>query len=201
MYLTAVKNALSKKLNADINYTMNICKNPGHEHWHTYAPNDAPESYTLGELSEWLELDSWNSTAQSMKHGAAVNDSAFSRNVSLFNGIRKQCYKLASTCDQRSLLTEIIALADAYNREFDDPLPSNEIMNTARSIYRYCTSARFQAAKAESDARFSALQAKRGSKSKRSASATSERTQQPWRALGISRATYYRQKAKNTSEK
>lgn len=200
MYLTAVYNALAKKLGADAGYSGNICKNPAADMWDTYTPNDAPESYSLGDLAEWLELDTWHNTAKSIKKQAA-NDTAFGRNVSLFHGIRHDCYALTNKHSGRALLREIVALADAYNTRFDTPLPSNEVMNTARSIYRYCSSARFKAAKTASDARFSALQAKRGSKggkaSKRPPINNSEATLKPWEKLGISRATYYRQKAKN----
>lgn len=200
MYLTAVYNALAKKLGADAGYSGNICKNPASDRWHSYT-TDAPEGgYTLGELAEWLDLDTWHNTARSIKKQAA-NDTAFGRNVSLFHGIRHDCYALCNKHSGRALLREIVALADAYNARFDEPLPSNEVMNTARSIYRYCSSARFKAAKAQSDARFSALQAKRGSKggakSKRGKSEQSERTQQPWLALGISRKTYYKRKKNN----
>lgn len=201
MYAVAVYNALAKKLGADMGYSGNICKNPASDAWLTYAPNDAPHDYDLGELADWLELDSWHSTAKAIKKESA-NDSAFGRNVSLFHGIRRDCYALASRYSGRSLYSAIIALADEYNTQFNDPLPSNEVMNTARSIYRYCSSARFKAAKTASDARFSALQAQRGSKggakSKRGKSEQSERTQQPWLALGISRKTYYKRKKNNT---
>lgn len=201
MYLTAVYNALAKKLGADAGYSGNICKNPASDMWDTYTPNDAPESYTLGDLAEWLELDTWHNTARSIKKSAA-NDTAFGRNVSLFHGIRKDCYALASQHSGRSLYSAIIALADEYNTKFNDPLPSNEVINTARSIYRYCSSARFKAAKTASDARFSERQARRGAKggakSKRGKCEQSERTKQPWVALGISRKTYYKRKKNNT---
>lgn len=200
MYLTAVYNALALKLGADKGYSGNICKNPASDRWHSYT-TDAPEGgYTLGELAEWLELDTWHNTARSIKKQAA-NDTAFGRNVSLFHGIRKQCYKLAGELPQRQLLRAITSLADDFNSRFDEPLPSNEVANTARSIYRYCSSARFKAAKTASDAQFSALQAYRGAKggkvSKRPPIANSEATTKPWESLGISRKTYYKRKKNN----
>ena len=66
------------------------------------------------------------------------------------------------------------------------------------SITRYCKSSRFQAHRNAYNARFSTLQAKRGSKggkvSKRPPEANSEATLKPWEDLGISRATYYTRK-------
>lgn len=204
-YMNAVYDALARKLGADLGYTRLICKNPSSPKWNTHAPNDAPECYTLGELADWLELDDWNTTMRKMKKADIANDEFYGRNVGLFHGIRHRCYALAEQYSGNALLSEIIALADDYNAMFDEPLPSNHVVNTARSIYRYCSSPRYKALKAQSDARFSERQARRGAKggakSKRGASANSERTQKPWEKLGISRATYYRQKSKNTAEK
>lgn len=196
MYLTAVYAALARKLGADSGYIGNIAKNPNSQAWHTYT-TDAPESYTLGDLADWLDLPSWSETAAIRKQGYDTS-TAVGRNVALFHGIRKRCYSLADQYSGRKLYREIVALADQYNATFEEPLPSNEIVNTCRSIYHYCSSSRFKAHKAKSDARFSALQAQRGAKSKRPPSATSERTTQPWLALGISRATYYNRKKAGT---
>lgn len=197
MYLTAVYAALAKKLGGDMGYSGNICKNPNSDAWHTYTNHDAPASYDLGDLADWLDLPSWSETAAIRRKGYDET-TAVGRNVSLFHGIRKQAYALAGQISGKALYIGIIALADAYNAQFDEPLPSNEVMHTVRSIYRYCSSARFKTAKAQSDAQFSALQARRGAKggkaSKRPPIADSEATTKPWESLGISRITYYRRK-------
>lgn len=197
MYLTAVYAALARKLGGDMGYSGNICKNPNSDAWQTYTNHDAPESYTLGELADWLDLPTWNETAK-IKSRGYDETTAVGRNVALFHGIRHRCYNLAGQMSGKALYIAIIAVADAYNAQFDTPLPSNEVMHTARSIYRYCSSSRFKSAKAQSDAQFSALQARRGSKggaaSKRPPIADSEATTQPWLALGISRRTYYNHK-------
>ena len=199
MYLTAVYASLARKLGADAGYSGNICKNPNSLAWQTYIPNDAPDAYDLGDLADWLDLPSWSETAKIRNRGYDET-TAVGRNVSLFHGIRKQCYALAGVHSGRALLREIVALADAYNATFDEPLPSNEVMHTAHSIYRYCASERFRVAKAQSDARFSALQAHRGAiggaKSKRPPVAGSERSEKPWLSMGISESTYYRRKKK-----
>ena len=201
MYLTAVYAALAKKLGGDMGYSGNICKNPNSDAWRTYTPNDAPASYDLGDLADWLDLPSWNETAKIRSKGYDET-TAVGRNVSLFHGIRKHAYALAGQTSGKALYIGIVALADAYNAQFDTPLPSNEVMHTVRSIYRYCTSERFRTAKAASDANFSALQAHRGRKggkvSKRPPAKDSEATTKPWLALGISRATYYNRKKAGT---
>lgn len=201
MYLTAVYASLTKKLGGDMGYSGNICKNPNSDAWRTYTPNDAPPSYDLGDLADWLDLPSWNETAAIRRKGYDET-TAVGRNVSLFHGIRKHAYALAGRTSGKALYIGIVALADAYNAQFDTPLPSNEVMHTVRSIYRYCTSERFKAAKAASDADFSALQAHRGRKggkvSKRPPISNSEATMKPWERLGISRKTYYKRKKNNT---
>jgi hypothetical protein len=76
---------------------------------------------------------------------------------------------------------------------FLEPLPYSETKATAKSIAKYCW---------KRDAyyynEFIYRQAIKGSKggkvSKRKPVATSERTKQPWLALGISRRTYYNRK-------
>ncbi len=78
---------------------------------------------------------------------------------------------------------------------FSEPLPYSEIKATAKSIAKFCW---------KRDGyhynEFIYRQALKGSKggkvSKRNVVATSDRTLKPWEALGVSRATYYRKKAK-----
>ena len=80
---------------------------------------------------------------------------------------------------------------------FSEPLPYSEIKATSKSIAKYCW---------KRDAyhynEFIYRQALKGSKggkaSKRKPVATSEQSLKPWEELGISRATYYRRKSKNS---
>lgn len=78
---------------------------------------------------------------------------------------------------------------------FLEPLPYSEIKATAKSIAKYCwkrDSYHYN--------EFIYRQALKGSKggkvSKRKPVATSEQSLKPWETLGISRATYYRNKAR-----
>ena len=78
---------------------------------------------------------------------------------------------------------------------FSEPLPYSEIKATSKSIAKYCW---------KNDAyhynEFIYRQAIKGSKggkiSKRKPVVTSEQSLEPWKKLGISRATYYRRKTK-----
>jgi hypothetical protein len=78
-----------------------------------------------------------------------------------------------------------------YNLRFTVPLDRQEVAHIAKSVARYTF-------KNFSPAGFSAWQAaqgrKGGLKSKRKPLPDSEQTLEPWSALGIARATYYRKK-------
>ena len=82
-----------------------------------------------------------------------------------------------------------------YNAGFPCPLDHQEVKHIAKSVARY-THTRF------TPEGFSAWQAAQGRKggrvSKRNPVPDSEQTLEPWRALGISRATYYRKKTTGT---
>lgn len=188
-YLDTVYNALKRKLGADLGYSGNLIKNPTHPNWRTYITG-AKKSYTLDELAEYLELDI-------LKTPKVANDDYFGRNCSVFHATRVQAYPIAHKHDYKGLYSEILIIATTENAKFDEPLYPNELKHIAKSITRYCKSPKFVA---YSSAWFSRLQAHRGrqggKKSKRPPSPTSERTQKPWLALGISRATYYRRQKK-----
>lgn len=189
-YLNAVYNALRRKLGADMGYSGNLIKNPAHSNWQTYITG-AKKSYTLGELAEYLDL-----TEPTTKPKSA-NDEHFGRNCSVFHTTRRQAYAIAHKHDYNTLFTAVLAIANEQNAKFDNPMTPNEVRHIAKSITKYCKSPRFTAISADW---FSRLQAHRGrqggKKSKRPPSPTSERTQKPWLALGISRATYYRRQKK-----
>lgn len=200
-YLDSITYALRELLGADKGFSGSFCKNPYHLSWNLFAPLEAPSSYELGELADWLDLPSLYEVRQAKKREQqAANDAEYSRNVALFNAVRVQAYKLASKGQKRGLFRDILALAEECNALFDERLPANEVLHTARSIYRYCSSKRFKGYAAQSSARFSALQAARGAKSKRPTNPNSARSQKPWESLGISRATYYR-RLKSVAEK
>lgn len=192
-YLRAVYNALSKALGADSGYSGNLIKNPYSSQHETYLTGAKP-SYTLAELADYLDLST-------PSEPQAENDDFFSRNCTLFNQVRKTAYRIADHYSEQQLYRELLILLEKNNLAFDTRLHYNELKHIAKSITRYCKSPRFKAKQAQYNAKFSQLQAQRGSKggkvSKRPPIANSEATLKPWEQMGISRKTYYKRKQKS----
>lgn len=153
-YLNAVYNALKRKLGADMSYSGNLIKNPVHSDWQTYITG-AKKSYTLGELAEYLDL---TEPTEPTKPEPA-NDSHYGRNCSVFHATRHQAYAIAHKHDYNTLYSKVLAIANKENAKFDKPMQSNEVRHIAKSIARYCKSARFRVYSANW---FSRLQARRG---------------------------------------
>ena len=187
-YLGAVYKALNKVLGADPSYNGNLIKNPANTRHQTYLTGAAP-SYSLEELAEFLDLNAINADL------VPQNEDYFGRNCSVFHRTRAQAYKIADQHSEADLLKKVLAIAQEENAKFDSVLLPNEVNHIARSITRYCKSARFKQYQKQSVERFSKLQAHRGRSggkaSRRKPVATSEATTKPWEALGISRRTYY----------
>ena len=188
-YMRAVYRALATALGADPSYGGNLIKSPFSQ-CHDWYVTGAEPSYSLDDLASYLDL------ARATTQHTADNDDHFGRNCSVFHQSRIQAYRIADQYDHAQLLKQVLAIVNEINARFDNPMLANECYHIAKSITRYCKSPRFKAKQAEYNAQFSALQATRGSSggkvSKRPKNANSERTQQPWIALGISRRTYYR---------
>lgn len=151
-YLEAVYKALGAKLGADTSYAGHLIKNPLHEDWDTYLTG-AKKSYTLGELAEHLDLSSPRTEK------TADNDDYFGRNCAVFHRTRHQAYAIAHRYDYSHLLKEVLSIVIAENSKFDEPMQMNELKHIAKSITRYCKSAKFVA---YSKRWFSQLQAYRG---------------------------------------
>jgi hypothetical protein len=90
-------------------------------------------------------------------------------------------------------LDEVIKHCLSVNEAFLEPLPYSEVKATAKSIATYCwkKDAYCYQEFIDRQARKGALG---GKKSKRLAVETSERSQEPWKKLGIAQRTYYRWK-------
>ena len=159
-----------------------------HEHWRTEVWTK--EAYELNYLAEFVDLRPL--TNKEKEHGLG-------RNCTLFDTVRHWAYSSirehrGKTWEQWS--NSVLKHAQSVNMMFSEPLPYSEIKATAKSIAKYCW---------KHDAyhynEFIYRQALKGSKggkaSKRKPVATSEQSLKPWEDLGISRATYYRNKAKN----
>lgn len=188
-YAQAVYYAYALKMGADLSYSHLITKNPLHPQWRTTFWTD--RAYSLDYLADFVDLPK--------KLPKKLEVVGLGRNVTMFEHGRHWAYKaireymyLDSSYEwERAVRTQL----EKINTGFEQPLPYNEVKATAKSIAKWVWQ-RF------SYGEFSAIQAKRGAKggakSKRGAKADSERSTKPWEKLGISRATYYRNKKNET---
>ncbi|KZY62512.1 replicase [Oleiphilus sp. HI0061] len=188
-YAAAIEHGLRLKLGSDMGYSGLICKNPLNSYWCTHTFTS--ELYTLDYLAEYVDIQT------------PVNDvepQGLGRNVDLFDTLRKWAYRAIrqgwpkfdqwlTACSDRALM---------INTRFTSPLDNNEVDHVAKSVAKW-TFNNF------SERSFSDIQAARGAKggakSKgggRKKDGSSDRQKKPWENMGISRATYYRNKKTET---
>jgi hypothetical protein len=176
-YAAAIHSAFSLAMGADPAYTGLMAKNPLHNQWRTIW---TPVLYDLGELAEYVDL---------IKARQAVQSSGVGRNVTLFDQVRAWAYrwvlefqsKNVSSCDWRNA---VLSQAEQLNT-FDPPLPHSEVRSIGRSVAKW-TWQHFNMQK------FRAIQSARGKRGGRPKTTTANG--EPWKVLGISKATYYRRK-------
>ena len=180
--LNAIEYALNEVLGGDMAFTGYLAKNAlntAHEVYYTGA-----EPYSLHDLANYLDLPTH-------KPKQADNDEFYGRNDAIFNAVRKLAYKIAYQCTYTQIYEQCLQWCEQFNAQYSPQLPYNELKSISKSIAGYCTSEKYRRSLSE-------LQARKGAKggkiSKRKPVPTSEATTQPWTKLGISRATYYRQK-------
>lgn len=154
-YLVAVEAAYRAALDADPGFSGLITKNPAHPRWNVLR--GPKNGYELGELAEYVDLPRFVPKRKPEEVGLG-------RNVTLFEWLRRLAYRQVrhykvevrnfvlwqAHLDQRGL---------ERNGDFRYPLDSKEVWHVAKSVARW-TWHRFDIA--ESDARFSAIQAVRG---------------------------------------
>ncbi|WP_201545597.1 replication initiation protein [Psychrobacter sp. H7-1] len=183
--LNAVTDALNDVLGGDKAFTGYLAKNAlnsAHEVYYTGA-----EPYTLGEIASYLDLPDLNSSQAEQAH----NDEFYGRNDAIFNTVRKIAISIAYTGTYTQIYAQCLEWCEEYNTRYSPQLPYNELKSISKSIAGYYTSDKFRR-------EFSELQAVRGARggkvSKRKPAPTSEASTEPWKAMGISRATYYNRK-------
>ena len=130
-YLAAIQRAYTEKLQADVNYSGLIAKNPfSQNHWHVF-PVGLNVRYTLDELAEWVTLRT------SLKaHYQASDAVALGRNCALFDSLRKYAYKSIREYRQGKVdiwRNHILDKAIGFN-VFSEPLPHSEIKAIAKSV-------------------------------------------------------------------
>lgn len=183
-YAAAVDCALRAVLGADEGYSGLICKNPLNSHWR--VTEWEPNLYTLGDLDSWLDLSAHTDRRKRLP------DYGLGRNCTLFEKLRLWAYRAIRQGwpDADRWYEAVLTRARGYN-DFEVPLSDNEVKNTARSVARYTHRNMSQAG----FNRWQSAQGYRGGiRSGVVRREGSEAERQPWVALGISRATYYRRK-------
>jgi len=189
-YAAAVDCALRALLGADEGYAGLICKNPLHPHWR--VTEWEPRLYELGDLDSWLDLSPY---ADRRKKLPAYG---LGRNCNLFEHLRLWAYKAIRQGwpEYGRWFEACLTKAEGYNiQQFAGTkagkLPFNEVKATAKSVAQY-THKHF------SPGEFLGWCAQKGRaggiQSGKVRRQGSDAEKQPWAALGISRATYYRKK-------
>jgi hypothetical protein len=191
-FYAAVERGMARRLDADRCYTGLIAKNPMHACWRVEWRRNEP--YTLCELEGWLFATDMRPNPTPPKTWGA------GRNVTVFDELRAVAYREVRKFKADGQAFECwfdrcLKVAQGLNSQFPQPLNLSEVRAIARSVARW-TWRNFSVEK------FIARQrhlAKRGN-AKRWGNSSAEKLQ-PWKAIGVSRATYYRWKAVEAVER
>jgi len=160
---------------------------------HTYWITQGWESrlYELSDLESWVDLKPYSGKSQLPAYGLG-------RNCTLFEELSEWSYRAirqgwpdhdrwfaACLTKAEGLNIQLFANAEAGK------LKLSEVRATAKSVAKW-THKHFSP---EGFSQWQATQGRKGGKvSKRPPVVGSERTEEPWETLGISRATYYNRK-------
>lgn len=212
-YLAAIEAALIRELGADAGYCNLVAKNPFHDHWRRIDFRSEP--YTLHELEDYLDLSGPSKSEQRAAQLEEASKQGEMRNCVTFDKLRFHAYPLVKMYREDGATFEqweryLSRAADTLN-DYRTPLDSRELKHIVRSVAKWTY---FKYTGTLSDEQFSRLQAERGAKggriSAKSRSAAAEANgssiseqmsqlrskgvsdSEPWKALGISRATWYR---------
>lgn len=158
----AVEIAYTRAMGADIDYSGLICKNPIHPKW--LVERLCAGAYDLGTLAEYVDLPQRLTKSE-------LATSPVGRNCSIFDGLRKWAYKSVRGYEHLAEWEWACkARAHALNA-FAAPLDPKEVDQIAKSVAKWVWR-RFDVA--ASDARFSKLQAHRGTLSGKSRAAKAD---------------------------
>ena len=179
-YAAKIEQAYSLALGADRGYSGLISKNPCHNAWENHIFDVQP--YDLNYLADIVELQELKKDLKEV--------SGLGRNCIMFDTVRFWAYKAirahrGSTFD--IWLGKVLEQCQNANSAFIEPLPYSEVKATAKSIARYCWKKdgyHYQ--------EFIDRQSRKGKLGGRPSLG------EPWKELGISRATYFRRKKSET---
>lgn len=182
-YLRHVEYGLAKALGADLGYSGLMTKNPTHEAWKTWV--GPQRAYMLEEFGEYIDIPK--------RIPKKAEEYGVGRNCMLFDNLRKWAYarvmRAKATQGFDQWRESVLVAAEGFNAEFKTPLLFSEVKATAKSVAKW-TWANFGQGPAAQN--FIETQRLRGLKSGAVRFAGSKTANEPWKALGISRATYYR---------
>jgi hypothetical protein len=196
-YLQSLRNGLTKRLGADVGYTETVCKNPVHEDWETEWNIHRP--YEIAELFDCLDKRDLK-----QKNDKAQIDTSLGRNCAIFESVRHVAYKNVLPFQEMphgfdSFMAFVNSAAVQANTLFPNPLSLQEIHNIVKSISKW-TWQRFSAAEfSEKQKRRSVLGhlARWGPKKALIPDmGMRQKGEKPWETLGMSRATWYRNRKK-----
>ena len=130
-YLDAIQRAYTAKLQADVNYSGLITKNPfSQNHWRViYCAVNA--LYTLDYLAEWVDL-----TQVPKRCKIASEAVALGRNCALFDSLRKVAYKSIREYRTGKVDTwrEYVLNQAIAQNTYSEPLPHSEVKAIAKSV-------------------------------------------------------------------
>lgn len=135
IYLNAIQRTLQRVLDADVNYTGMICKNPLNDRWRTNTLRQTP--YTLDDLANKLDID-YREASKPVKLDDAVG---LGRNCYLFHTVRHWAYvaiRKHRGATYSIWLQSVLDHCLKLNESITDPLGYNEVRGIAKSISRYC---------------------------------------------------------------
>lgn len=135
IYLNAIQRTLQHVLDADVNYTGLICKNPLNERWRTNTLRQTP--YTLDDLANKLDID-YREASKPIKLDEAVG---LGRNCYLFHTVRHWAYIEIRKYRGKTYGAWLQSVLDhclKLNQSITEPLGYNEVKGIAKSIARWC---------------------------------------------------------------
>lgn len=182
-YLRHVEYAIAKALTADLGYSGLMTKNPVHDAWKTWVgPQNA---YMLEDFAEYIDVPK--------RIPKKASEYGVGRNCMLFDRLRQWAYgrvmRAKASQPFEQWRESVLGAAEAFNGEFKEPLPFGEVKATAKSVAKWTWANFGQGPAAE---QFIEKQRLRGLKSGAVRFQDSKTANEPWKALGISRRTYYR---------
>ena len=130
-YLKTIEQYLRHSFGGDPAYTGLITRNPVNPGTDcTLLRTDQTNAYTLDDLAAGMPTSF--RVARTRERPVVI----FGRNVWLFDETRYLAYQMANNSDPFSQV-ELIDVARSINSQLPNPLPDNEVINTANSIYGF----------------------------------------------------------------